>query len=133
MADARTLERNPAERTRDFSRAETDNLISSDKVDGTKVFDCKGEQIGSIHHLMIGKITGRVEYAVMSFGGFLGMGESYNPLPWDALNYDTKRGGYVVDMDEDKLRKSPSYEKGREPVWDEDYGRSVYTYYGIVY
>jgi PRC-barrel domain len=65
---------------------ETNRLISSEKVDGTAVYNRAGDHVGSIHHLMIDKFTGHVEYAVMSFGGFLGMGENYHPLPWRALN-----------------------------------------------
>ena len=61
---------------------ETDRLISSDKVEGTTVYNRNGDNIGSINHLMIDKVSGQVEYAVMSTGGFLGIGESYSPVPW---------------------------------------------------
>jgi hypothetical protein len=73
-----------------------------------------------------------VAYAVMSFGGFLGMGDSYHPLPWKALTYDTSQGGYVVDLDKDKLKGAPSY-TGREAAsWsDPGYGRRIDQYYGI--
>ena len=88
---------------------ETNRLISSDKVEGTPVYNPKGERLGKVHHLMIDKYTGQVAYAVMSFGGFLGIGEKYHPLPWKMLNYDTRMGGYVVDLDRDRLDKAPSY------------------------
>ena len=64
---------------------ETDRLISSDKVDGTTVYNRNGDNLGTIDHLMIDKISGQVEFAVMSTGGFLGIGESYSPVPWDSL------------------------------------------------
>jgi len=64
---------------------ETDRLISSDKVDGTTVYNRSGDNIGSINHLMIDKVSGQVEYAVMSTGGLLGIGESYSPVPWNSL------------------------------------------------
>ena len=64
---------------------ETDRLISSDKVHGTAVYNRNGDNLGSIDHLMIDKITGQVEYAVMSTGGFLGIAENYSPVPWDSL------------------------------------------------
>src|SRR3954464_12591449 len=78
---------------------ETHRLISSEKVDGTAVYNPAGDRLGTVHHLMIDKYTGRVEYAVMSFGGFLGIGESYHPLPWRMLTYDTRYEGYVVNID----------------------------------
>ena len=82
---------------------ETDRLISSDKVVGTTVYNLQGEHLGSVYNLMVDKISGQVAYAVMSFGGFLGMGESYHPLPWRVLKYDVRQGGYVVDLDRRRL------------------------------
>jgi hypothetical protein len=82
---------------------ETNRLISSEKVDGTAVYDTKDAKLGSIHHLMIDKFTGHVEYAVMSFGGFLGIGENYYPLRWRKLTYDTRLGGYRVDLNRSGL------------------------------
>ena len=80
---------------------------------------------------MVNKRSGQVEYAVMSFGGFLGMGESYHPLPWKALTYDTRQGGYVVDTEKNKLQTAPSYRAGEEPTYDRAYGQRVYDYYGV--
>ena len=77
---------------------ETDRLIASDKVEGTAVYNRAGESLGSVYTVMIDKYSGQVAYAVMSFGGFLGIGERYHPLPWKALTYDTRLGGYVVDV-----------------------------------
>ena len=76
---------------------------------------------------------GRVEYAVMSFGGLFGMGTSYHPLPWHVLTYDTDQGGYVVELDKDRLEGAPSYERDQEPIWDRGYGERVYGYYGLTY
>jgi hypothetical protein len=98
---------------------ETNRLISSEKVDGTAVYNRAGDHLGSIHHLMIDKFSGHVEYAVMSFGGFLGMGESYHPLPWQALNYDTNLGGYCVDLDRARLEGSPHYTMSKQPDWSD--------------
>ena len=74
-----------------------------------------------MHNFMVNKRSGQVEYAVMSFGGFLGMGESYHPLPWKSLTYDTRQGGYVVDIDKNKLQAAPSYKAGEEPTYDRAY------------
>ena len=72
---------------------ETGTLIGSDKVEGTAVFGTNGERIGDIERVMIEKTSGRVSYAVLSFGGFLGVGSDHYPLPWDSLKYDTTLGG----------------------------------------
>jgi len=111
---------------------ETDRLISSEKVEGTAVYNRTGDSLGSVHHLMIDKITGRVEYAVMSFGGFLGIGESYHPLPWRILKYDVRQGGYVVDLDRRRLEGAPSYSTTDLPNWsDSAYGHRIDDYYGV--
>lgn len=121
------------DRSRPLERDESRLLISSDKVEGTQVYSADGEKIGSIDHLMIGKRSGRVEYAVMSFGGFLGMGESYHPLPWDTLDYDTDKDGYVVDIDKNRLKEAPSYTRDAAPDYNRGYGENVYAYYGVMY
>ena len=112
---------------------ETDELIASNKVEGTSVYNRRGESLGTVVSFMVGKRSGRVEYAVMSFGGFLGIGESHHPLPWAALSYDTSMGGYVVDLDGDRLRSAPSYASGDEPAFDRDYGQRVSQHYGVPY
>jgi PRC-barrel domain len=108
---------------------ETNRLISSEKVDGTAVYDRRGERLGSVHHLMIDKYTGQVAYAVMSFGGFLGIGESYHPLPWKMLTYDTRLGGYVVDLDRRRLEGAPSYTSREIPNWDYSYTGRIDQYW----
>ena len=75
---------------------ETSSLIASDKVQGTNVYNTAGDNLGSIYDLMIDKLSGKVAYAIMSFVGFLGIGNQYHPLPWSVLKYDTGLGGYVV-------------------------------------
>ena len=109
---------------------ETGELIASNKVEGTPVYNRQGEKLGSVYNFMVGKRSGKVAYAVMSFGGFLGIGESYHPLPWEALTYDTHQGGYVVDLDKDRLTNAPSYGAGQDPFGDPGYGRRVSDYYG---
>lgn len=125
-----TLERSTE---RPVERDESKHLISSEKVDGTAVYATDGEKIGQIHHFMVGKRNGRVEYAVMSCGGFLGLGAEYRPVPWDALKYDTDKGGYVLGLDKARIKESPSYEPEREPLWDSSFGATVYGFYGIPY
>ena len=112
---------------------ETERLIASDKVEGTAVYNRQGEAIGSVYTLMIDKYSGQVAYAVLGFGGFLGIGERYHPLPWKALDYDPKLGGYVVDVTREQLERAPSYASDERPWDNPGYGRSVYDYYGMTY
>jgi hypothetical protein len=86
------------------ARRETASLIGSDKVEGTAVYGPDDRKIGTVQSVMIDKISGKVAYAVVSFGGFLGMGEDYYPMPWTKLDYDTSLGGYRVDITEDQLK-----------------------------
>jgi len=110
---------------------ETNRLIASDKVEGTAVYNRQGERLGSVYNFMVDKRSGHVEYAVMSFGGFLGIGDSYHPLPWKSLKYDTSMGGYVVDLDKNRLQSAPSYASSETPDWsDPSYSRRIDDYYG---
>ena len=82
-----------------------DNLIiGSDKVEGTAVYGADNRKIGTLQRVMIDKMSGKVAYAVVSFGGFLGMGEDYYPLPWANLKYDTSLGGYRVGIRKTSLK-----------------------------
>lgn len=84
-------------------------FISSEDVEGTNVYGVGDEKIGSIDHLMIDKLSGRAVYAVISFGGFLGLGHSHYPVPWGALKYDTNLGGYRTNITEAQLRDAPEF------------------------
>jgi sporulation protein YlmC with PRC-barrel domain len=114
------------------------SLIESDRVEGTYVYDPNGNSIGTIKRLMIEKISGKVAYAVMSFGGFLGMGADEHTIPWDKLNYDTSLGGYRTDITEEQLRGAPTFYRDHDYDWSDrgrerelhDYWRSPY-YWGV--
>jgi hypothetical protein len=97
-------------------RRETVSLIGSDKVAGTAVYGADDQKIGNIQRVMIDKISGKVSYAVVSFGGFLGIGEDYFPVPWPTLKYDTRLGGYRLGVTEDQLKGAPRY--GQHDSWD---------------
>lgn len=116
------------DRERTLETDETNELISSEKVDGTSVYSRDGDKLGSIHHFMVGKRDGRVRYAVLSFGGLF-EGDRYYPLPWNALKYNTDRDGYEVALDKEQLKDSPSYDRGSEPTYDADYDRELQGYY----
>lgn len=120
--------------TRDgIARDETGHLIASNKVEGTAVFGRGGERLGDIYNFMVDKRSGKVEYAVMSYGGFLGMGSRYYPIPWDMLTYDTRQGGYRVEMTERDLEHAPSFDRNSEPDYDRRYSGRVHDYYGLRY
>ena len=111
---------------------EKHRLIASDRVEGTKVYNRTGDKLGSIKNFMVGKVSGHAEYAVIEFGGILGIGHDYYPVPWDMLNYDEDKGGYVVDLTKDQLEKAPRH-GAAFPEYDHNYGRSVFDYYGMAY
>jgi sporulation protein YlmC with PRC-barrel domain len=107
-------------------------LIAASKVNGTTVYNPAGEKLGSIYDVMLDKLSGKAEYAIMSFGGFLGIGDSYHPLPWQALTYDERQGGYIVNIDRSRLEGAPSYRANDTLAWDDPaYGRRIDDYYGI--
>lgn len=118
----------------DVRSRETAGLIGSDKVEGTAVYSADGERIGAIDRVMIEKISGKVAYAVLSFGGFLGIGEDKYPLPWTTLKYNTELGGYQTLVPIDKIQGAPRYEN--EEGWDwenRDRRRVLNDYYGVAF
>ena len=108
------------------------DVITSDRVTGTDVFNPAGDSLGTIDHLVIDKRSGQVVYAVLEFGGLFGLGTDRYPLPWGTLKYDLEKDGYVVPLEKEQLSDAPRYSsealEGRPP-FDEAYGRSVYEYY----
>jgi sporulation protein YlmC with PRC-barrel domain len=108
---------------------EAANLIGSDKVEGTAVYGADGNKIGKIERVMIDKLSGKVGYAVLSFGGFMGMGEDYYPVPWSMLKYDTNLGGYRANLTADQLEKAPKYSRSTDWNWSRENDQRVYKHY----
>ena len=109
-------------------------LILSSRVVGTPVYDRAGNRLGHVDDLSIEKVSGRTVYASMSFGGFLGIGEKFHPVPWPLLDYDVEQDGFVVPLDPAALKNAPSYDAAevRElggPAY-RTYGDTIYGYYG---
>jgi hypothetical protein len=104
-------------------------LILASRVEKTPVFDRAGNRIGHIDDLSIEKSSGRAIYAIMSFGGFLGIGEKFHPVPWSLLGYDAGYGGYVVPLDRSALENAPRYDTTelRELGGARE---AIFTYYG---
>jgi PRC-barrel domain len=115
-----------------MQRANRDrNLISSERVQGSAVYSPSGDKIGTVDHLMIEKVSGKVAYAVMSFGGFLGLGHSHYPLPWNALKYNTSLEGYQTSVTEQQLRDAPEFS---DDSWDDrEWERRVHDHYQARY
>ncbi|MGZ5866100.1 MAG: PRC-barrel domain-containing protein [Xanthobacteraceae bacterium] len=106
-------------------------FVPSDRVEGTPVFQPGGKKIGRIERLMIEKVSGKVAYAVMSFGGFLGFGEDHYPLPWALLKYNTALEGYEVDLDQKSLKNAPRHDKDKDWDWgDRDEHIRIHEHYG---
>lgn len=114
-----------------LERRETVQLIAADKVEGTSVYDAQGNKLGSIERVMIDKVSGKVAYAVMAFGGFLGIGDQHHPLPWSLLRYDTGTGGYVVNLDKRMLEGAPTVGASDTSFdWDDrGWNKRVHDYY----
>ena len=116
----------------DTEMRETHALIGSDKVEGTKVYRPDGEKIGQVERIMIDKQTGKVAYAVMSFGGFMGMGHDHYPLPWSMLNYSETLGGYEVNITDDQLKGAPKYSQSESWDWgDRKRHERLHDYYRV--
>jgi PRC-barrel domain len=109
------------------------SVIASSLVEGSAVYSPSREKLGSIDTLMIDKKTGLVRYAVLEFGGFMGMGTDLYPMPWHTLKYDTTQDGYVVPIDKAMLENAPRYSSSEQPSYTDDYGRKVYGYYGVTW
>ena len=114
--------------TDDMTKITSGTLIAAEKVEGTNVYNHQGDKLGTVDDIMIDKVSGKAIYAIMSFGGFLGIGEKYHPLPWATLRYDEDKGGYVVNLDKEMLEKAPAYGMDEDFNWTPDYGRSVDSY-----
>ncbi len=123
-AAPRAMAHNPQTRS-------THDLIESDRVVGTNVYRSDGTKIGSIERVMIDKYSGQAAYAVMSFGGFLGLGHDHYPIPWAKLDYNSKLGGYEVNISDEELKAAPHFDPGKEYSWDTVQGAKIYSHYGV--
>jgi hypothetical protein len=132
-AGAALLNRKSSKSGDDFElRLETDEnvrLISSDKVEGTAVVDRDGKSLGTIKNFMVDKYTGRVAYAIMSFGGTIGLGASLFPLPWPLLDYDVDKDGYALDITKEQMAQAPRFEANTHPEFTPEYRRTVIAFY----
>jgi hypothetical protein len=116
----------------DTLQSQTHSLIASDRVEGTPVRRSDGEKVGAIERLMIDKLSGSVAYAVLSFGGFLGVGQKHAPIPWARLTYDRTLGAYHLDLTDEELSRAPSVAAGQEFDWgDRSREVEIHNYYRV--
>ena len=107
------------------------NLIASDRVEGTPVCRPTGEKIGEIQRLMIDKMSGKIAYAVLSFGGFLGFAQKHFPIPWASLKYNARFSAYELEVTEVQLRAAPSYAPGEEFDWGDRADRIIVHHFPL--
>jgi len=106
-------------------------IMAADTLEGDKVFNNAGDELGEITNIMIDVPNGRVAYAVLSFGGFLGMGNKLFAVPWDVLQLDTESKCFVLDVDREKLEAAPGFDKDHWPsMADQRWATDIHSYYG---
>lgn len=105
------------------------SLISADRVEGSAVFTAQGDKLGHVEDVMLHKLSGKVAYAVVSCGGFLGLGEKYLPVPWSLLSYDAERKGYVLPADRRQLEGAPAFDTEEMSADDAEWRDRVYSHY----
>jgi hypothetical protein len=110
-------------------RHEVPSLIGSCKGQGTAVYGAGDKRIGSVERLMIDKVGGNVAYAILSSGGFLGLGEDYYPVPWSLLDFDDRLGGYRTNLTREQLANAPKYARSNEWDWTRESDHEVSNYY----
>lgn len=113
-----------------LKRDETQSLISADKVEGTEIYNLQGKHLGEVETVMIDKLSGKVAYAVVAFGGFLGLGEHRRALPWSILEYNTELEGYVLKAEDEVLRKIPDV-PASDDLGDAEWGNRVHAHFGV--
>ncbi|GLS30946.1 Sporulation protein YlmC, PRC-barrel domain family [Mesorhizobium albiziae] len=108
--------------------------VRASNVTGTNVYNGQGDHLGQVDDIVIGKKDGTVKYAILSIGGFLGLGKDYHPVPWAELTYSEDQDGFVISRTQEQLADAPRYSADDEPNWnDRDYGKRVHDYYGLPY
>ena len=108
----------------------TPHVLSADSLGGNKVVNRDGEDLGKIEELMINVGDGRVQYAVLSFGGFLGMGDKMFAIPWESLALDSENKRFYLNIDKDRLKDAPGFDKSHWPnMADARFQSSISSYY----
>ena len=116
----------------DMRREPGPELMGASTLIGDRVRNKKDEELGEIKEILLDMRTGEVSYAVLSYGGFLGMGDKLFAVPWDALTLDAKNEGFTLDVDKKRLQDAPGFDKSKWPdMSDPSWAKQIHTYYGI--
>jgi len=114
-----------------MSNASSWDVLSASTITGDKVVNATGDELGKIEDIMIDLDRGRISYAVLSFGGFLGMGDKFFAIPWDALTVDKVNKCVRLDVSKEKLESAPGFDKDNWPKdSDPSFVPGIYEYYG---
>lgn len=106
-------------------------VLSATTINGDSVVNPQGEDLGKIEDVVLDVDSGRVAYAVLSFGGFLGMGDKLFALPWSSLRLDPENHRFILDETKERLENAPGFDKSNWPnMGDRTWGRSIYKHYG---
>jgi sporulation protein YlmC with PRC-barrel domain len=115
----------------DVRRGPGPEIMGADTLVGNDVYNHKNEDLGDIKEIMLDMRSGKVGYAVLSFGGFLGMGEKLFAVPWNALVLDTKNKRFVLNVEKDRLKNAPGFDKDQWPnMSDQSWAKEIHSYYG---
>lgn len=115
----------------DMRKGPGPELMSADSLKGNDVYNSDGEDLGDVKDIMLDMSNGKVGYAVLSFGAFLGMGEKLFAVPWNALTLDTENKRFILNVDKNRLKLAPGFDKGHWPdMADQSWAREIHTYYG---
>lgn len=124
-----------ASRTTEFDSTrgsgESRRVLSASTLEGDQIRNSAGDDLGKLEEIMLDVTKGRVAYAVLSFGGFLGIGSKLFAIPWEALKLDEKNHGFILDVDRERLENAPGFDKDNWPnMADPAFGSNIYNYYG---
>jgi sporulation protein YlmC with PRC-barrel domain len=115
----------------DNARGPGPQIMSASTLTGDDVVNASGEDLGEIDHIMIDVPTGRIAYAVLSFGGFLGMGDKLFAIPWSALTLDADNKQFVLNINKEKLKNAPGFDKDHWPeMAQQDWANEIHKFYG---
>lgn len=106
-------------------------VMSASSLIGDKVVNFEGEDLGKIEELMIDTDDGRINYAVLSFGGFLGIGDKLFAIPFQSLRLDTENRQFVFNVDKERLSNAPGFDKHDWPTMTHEWGEEIHRYYGV--
>lgn len=109
------------------------SIVKTKDIIGVDVNNGQNESLGEIHEIVLDKLSGEVRYLVLSFGGFLGMGDKLFAIPWNAINYDSQEDCFMLNISKDRLKDAPGFDKDHWPdMADTTWGATIFNFYGTM-